>query len=171
MVFLFYKKNGWLLQLQAKQALRSNRERPGGPAPPALPLPTLALVWPRPILAVGFLHEGVSVLGLGGPPGETLLQLILQGQSQRYPSGEDAPNLVPADRSHRITPLLLEATPAPCCAQKWVQFSGLGPRVTNCPGLPKAFAGCRTVGAKARQSGRKGSPSWHAGSHVAATCP
>lgn len=48
-----------------------------------LPLPTLALVRPRPILAVGFLHKGIGVLGLGGPPGETLFQLVLQEQARQ----------------------------------------------------------------------------------------
>ena len=61
---------------------------PRGPAPHCLPLPALALVWPRPILTVSFLHEGVGVLGLGGPPGETLLQLILQGQARRFYQGK-----------------------------------------------------------------------------------
>lgn len=46
-----------------------------------LPVPALALVRPRPILAVSLPHEGVCVLGLAGPPGEALLQLVLQGET------------------------------------------------------------------------------------------
>lgn len=65
--------------------------------PDALPLPALALVCPCPILAVGFLHKGVGVLGLGGPPGETLLQLVLQrrARGERFLLRENAQNLVP----------------------------------------------------------------------------
>ena len=98
---LFYKKNGLLLShnnlLQTKEVLLSNgeiRRQMGaltprrGPAPHRLPLPALALVWPRPILTVGFLHEGLGVLGLGGPPGETLLQLILRGQAGGFYQGK-----------------------------------------------------------------------------------
>lgn len=101
--FLFYNKNGLLLQLQTKRApatlTPAQLPRPvaSGPHMPHAPLPALVLVPPRPILAVSFLYKGVGVLGLRGPPGKALFQLILQGKARPGVTvGENAQNLVPA---------------------------------------------------------------------------
>lgn len=75
------------------------------------------------------MHQDVCVLGLGGSPGEALLQVVLWGGETGDCHQRSAGNPTLADPGH-------DTRPSSCCPRRRVPMSGLD-SVTKGPGFPR----------------------------------